>query len=242
MRVDDFIVFGRTAPEDSKKYGQSVCMAGYSEELRQLLRLYPMNIRSKVRARCKISVEIERNNKDSRFESWTLKDRTEDSILNVSSPIDKDAILPILKKNAVESIKELNEKRLSLGIIKPEKYEIQLKTRANIAVPGQLTLFDSFRKSVGVKTANNYFHAPYLRIYADDSQSCLQIREWGIYELIRRYEKEGKAITDQDIKRALHIGDGKDAFFIIGNMVSVRNVWLVIKVFTYDKQPQNVLF
>ena len=62
MRIDDLIVFGRTAPEESKKYGQSVCMAGYSQELRQLMRLYPMSIRSNIKARCVISAEIERIN------------------------------------------------------------------------------------------------------------------------------------------------------------------------------------
>ncbi len=42
MTVEDFVVLGRTVPEDSQKYGKKVCMAGYSPSLSQLLRVYPL--------------------------------------------------------------------------------------------------------------------------------------------------------------------------------------------------------
>lgn len=42
MHVEDFVVLGRTVPEESKKYGQRICMAGYSLENNQFLRIYPL--------------------------------------------------------------------------------------------------------------------------------------------------------------------------------------------------------
>ena len=42
MHVEDLIVLGRTVPEESRKYGQKVCMAGYSAENNQFLRVYPL--------------------------------------------------------------------------------------------------------------------------------------------------------------------------------------------------------
>jgi len=240
VRIDDLIVFGRTAPEESKKYGQSVCLAGYSEELRQFVRVYPIDIRTRLKARSKITVEVERNSKDSRAESWALKGRSEKAILGVTSPLDKDTIRPILEANAAASIDDLNKAKVSLGVIKPEQYMVQLKTRSNIEIPGQQTLFDSFKIAVGVKSANSYFHAPYLLVN-NGGQSCLQIREWGIYELMRKYEDAGRAVTTQDITNGLHIGGGKDVYFVVGNMVSVRNVWLVIKAFSYKKHEQGTL-
>ncbi len=241
MRIDDLVVFGRTAPEDSVKHGQSVCMAGYSPEMRQFIRVYPMAVRSNVKARSVITVEVERNNKDSRMESWTLKDRSERSITNIKPQIHKTALQPILN-NSVTTIEELNNNKLSIGVIKPEHYDIELKTRDKIAIPGQLSLFDSFQKQVSVRAANSYYHAPYLKLYNASGQNCLQIREWGVYELMRSYEMQYKTITASDIKKALYINDSKDVYFVIGNMVASRNVWMVIKVFTYDKQEQLSLF
>ncbi len=248
MRIDDFIVLGRTVPEDSKKYGQSVCMAGYSEELRQLMRIYPLSICSATKARSIISAELERNNKDSRYESWALKDRRNDTILEesikrVSDPINKKRIRPILDSLLSSNIDELNTKRHSLGILKPSRFEIFMKTRDKIKDPNQLNLFDNYRDAVrGIKTANNYFYAPYVKIDAEKGQSCLQLREWGVYELIRKYEKEGKTITSEIIKNALHINDAKDVYMVVGNMAHARSIWLIIKTYVYDNQNQVSMF
>jgi len=234
MRVDDFIVFGRTVPEDSKRYGTRVCMAGYSEEMRQMMRVYPTDVESNIKARRVLKLELERNKMDSRAESWALKDRTMKSILAMSEPVNKEILKPFLKKEAAESIDYLNKNRRSLGVLIPETFEVIIKTRKHIDDPEQLLLFDDFAQSGGFKTASDYFLAPYLKT----NKGCFQIREWGVYELLRKYENERKKITASDITSALHIEDDKEVFLVVGNMNHIRTAWLIIKTFSFVKDTQ----
>jgi len=226
MRVDDFIVLGRTTPAISKKYGPCVCMAGYSEELNKFMRIYPTNIKSKAKTLCKISADVERRSGDNRLESWALKDRTESSILSISKPIDKNDILPILDNNVAESTEELNSKKLSLGILKPESFEVILEKRTDPEICNN-----------GIRTMESFPYNPRLVLPPKNKQqSKFKLYEWGIYELMRSYEKKGKTLTAEDIKNALYISEKKAVYFLIGNLVGIRNVWLVIKVFTFPKK------
>jgi len=240
MRVDDLIVLGRTAPEDSKTYGESVCMAGYSPEFRQFMRVYPLNTRSNIKARDVISAELERNNKDHRIESWAIKGRDESkSIRIIGDLIEKEDIRLYFDKNTSESITELNKKRLSLGVIKPDIFEVVLKTREAIKDPNQLYLFDDCEKQYKLKTAGDYFIAPYIRITCGSFTQCIQIREWGVYELMRKRELEGERITPDYLQKALRITPDRIVYFVVGNMNQFRNNWLIIKSFSYKKNHQQ---
>lgn len=223
MRIDDFIVLGRTTPIASKKYGHCVCVAGYSEELRQFVRIYPTKVRSKIKTLCSLSVEVERKNEDNRFESWALKTRSEDSILTVSEPLPKEDILPILNDNISASVGELNEKKASLGVIKPEKFEIVTEQRKGFV-----------QHNGGIRTMEAFPVIPRLELPpTPGEQARFMINEWGVYMLMDKYERAGKTLTATDIKNALHIKDGKEVYFVVGNLNKVRNIWLVIKVFTF---------
>ncbi len=115
MIVEDFVCLGRTVPEESKKYGHKVCMAGYSYELRQFLRVYPLPVKNPLEVRGKYVLSLERNSMDSRIESWKLVDRV---ALYPSPTKASDAdIQQILKQNVAASIDELNEQRKSLGVV-----------------------------------------------------------------------------------------------------------------------------
>lgn len=81
MRIDDFIMFGRTVPEKSQKYGVKVCGAGYSPEIRSFIRIYPLPVQCKIEAREMVTVDVDRSAHDSRHESWALKTRNEKSVL-----------------------------------------------------------------------------------------------------------------------------------------------------------------
>ena len=228
MRVDDFIVLGRTTPVASKKYGHCVCVAGYSEELRGFMRIYPTKIQSKIKTLCRLSVEVERKSEDKRFESWALKTRSEDSILSVSAPLHKNDILPILKNNISESVKVLDQPdrrgiKSSLGVIKPEQFEIVTEQRKGF-----------IQHDKGIKTMECFPIIPRLEIpKVFNEQARFMINEWGLYQLMSKYEMAGKTLTATDIKNALHITEGKDVYFLMGNMNKNKNRWLVIKVFTF---------
>ncbi len=227
MRIDDLIVLGRTTPVKSKKYGHCVCVAGYSEELRSFVRIYPTKVRSKVKALHRMVVEVERRKGDARLESWALKDRTEDSILSIEGPVSKNDIRPFLDAHT-STVPELNRARRSLGIIRPMEFDIVLERRG---------LFESAWN--GVRMATNFPHEPRVIIPAcKGEQSRFMLSEWGVYELMRKYEDTGKQITAEAIEGALHVR-GKDTYFLVGNLNNVKNRWLVIKAFTYDKGRVN---
>lgn len=239
MRADNLIVYGRTVPEESKRYGQSVCMAGYNPELRQMMRIYPLNVTSTVKARHYITAEVERNPRDSRLESWALKDRDGSAII-LGQKCDPASLRHFLDKEVVEHVDLLNEARKSLGVLRPDHFSIELKTRSFISNPQQLELFDQFIESGGFKSAGKYFLAPYVVIPSEASQQCFQIREWGIYELLRKYEQSGKQISATIILDALHITNERDVYFVVGNLNQARTIWLVIKVFCFDKVCKQV--
>jgi len=244
MRIDDLILFGRTAPEKSKKYGVKVCGAGYSPEMREFIRIYPIPIHCKISAREMITVDVNRSKFDSRRESWALKTRDDKSLLCSLGKRTGDEIRSILEAR-ISSIETLNKEKASLGVIKPDSFELIIKNRKGFFAavekdPSQMTLFDDFEESfkddIAFKTANDYFKAPYIFIN-DSKQKYIQLREWGLYELMRKYPHK---ITSDYIKRSLHLCDEKEVFFVIGNTNQHRNTWLVIKTFSFDKKSRQL--
>ena len=117
MRCDDFICLGRTVPEESKKYGAKVCMAGLSQEIGGLMRVYPLQWSNPIRVRNQCVMELERNHLDNRKESWKLKGSNDGIISVLEKPAFKDP-WPVLKPYLAPSIVCLNDQRLSLGVLK----------------------------------------------------------------------------------------------------------------------------
>src|SRR2546425_384312 len=146
MRIDDFIVLGRTVPEASKHYGKRVCMAGYSPELGTVARIYPLTIDNPLRARHQATLEVERNPQDARRESYKLRDAVQ-AIRTVSSaPVWSTAMVcDLAVKQQYPSIQAMNAQRVSLGFIAIDGLPTLLwKERGTVGSTGQLELFDEF--------------------------------------------------------------------------------------------------
>lgn len=231
---------GRTVPEKSKRYGEKVCMAGFSPELRSLIRLYPIPIQFKIKSRSMHRVHVERNRRDSRIESWAVKDRQpHKAIWKVKDKIEERVIKDFLEKNIHKSIDWLNSRRMSLGIIKPNTFKPVIKKRKEFKDSSQLKLFDDFKSDKAFKTATDYFNIPYL-YFTDTKSHTLQIREWGLYELLRKYTLKNRLLTQEDMIKSLYLDDNKDTFLIVGNMIHIPNVWLIIKIFSFKKKQKNL--
>jgi hypothetical protein len=70
MIIEDFIMLGRTEPTQSKKHGIVVCSAGYSRELQQFVRIYPLPMRANpIRAWSQCTIPLRRPTDDNRKES-----------------------------------------------------------------------------------------------------------------------------------------------------------------------------
>ncbi len=228
MKLDDYCCLGRTVPEQSKKYGRKVCTAGYSAELRQFMRVYPCPVESPMQQRHVCHLQLERNSQDSRIESWQLaRERTDDGILAVHEARPSNQVIAYLDQHKAPSIAYLNERRLSLGIIKPvglRGYFRDAQTDKDID-PDQRGLFDDLDFTFGM---GQITRAPYLRFSDEAGAHDLQLREWGCYEWLRRQPDSASQLWDNLRLRQQE----RDFYLLVGNMAHHRNVWLVIALYS----------
>lgn len=228
MRIDDFCCLGRTVPEESRKYGLKVCMAGYSEELRSMVRVYPLPIQNPIHQRDVCSLELERNTQDSRVESWRLvRERDDEGIVSVRGRRPANQVKAWLDLNAAPSIALLNERRLSLGVIKPSSLRGYFRDRltGDVADPDQKGLFDDLDEAFG---KGQIQRAPYVRFSDEAGAHDLQLREWGCYEWLRKEPDKGGQLWDN----LRMTGTDRDFYLVVGNMCNRRTAWLVISVYS----------
>jgi hypothetical protein len=233
MTCDDFICLGRTVPEESKKYGHKVCMAGFSAEMRALLRVYPLPVVNPVRAGQIHRMELDRNPCDSRMESWRLRDRSHIPETSGRWAV-ADIVSHLRRYHMAGSIRELNDARRSLGVIEAHNVLPEFDRRSTARDPEQLELFETCDATFG---ANAIHLMPYLQFDDADGPHRLQVREWGCYEWIRKNPATASQVWDN-----LQIAKGGSSLIVIGNMANARNSWLIIKTYPVEAARQALLF
>jgi hypothetical protein len=231
MRLDDFLVLGRTVPEASQHYGTRVCMAGYSEELGRIIRVYPLLIDTPLKSRYQATLELTRNSDDNRHESYKLRDAVT-SIYGVSSQPhwSTSQVVDLADKMHYPSIAELNRQRLSLGFIALRSTPILTFKGRDASPQGpQLTLFEEFVEDLrrtNFWTGRDYPQVPYVTFQDGAGEHTLQLREWGTFEYLRKHKFAGEGLD-----QALHLRTaGEQWYALVGNMAHRRNVWLVIQL------------
>ena len=236
MRCDDFICLGRTVPEESKKYGAKVCMAGLSQELGSLMRVYPLPVVNPINCRHLCCLELERNPRDSRKESRMLYDRF-NGVLSVSPRplLSNDRLASALKPHLAQSIEELNDRRLSLGVLElcgnPAGF---FRERSGVSHPDQGMFFEVADECFGAGAIDI---APYIEFWdRDGKRHNLQIREWGCYEWIRNHRSEASLLWNNlDLRPSR-------TWAVVGNQANHRSSWLIIKTFTLPVETQKDMF
>lgn len=242
MILDDFVMLGKTVPEANSDGREFVCTAGYSFELRQAVRIYPM-----ARAHCPqrwamCRVPVERNAKDSRTESWKIKgDRSPRQHWNINSVISVQGSLTkererqreIIRALTVGSLKEANSLRLSLCVILPREVPEVFFERGETAQMAPTPDLFNYLPALPVKQRFDWH--PRLQFSDEDGDHDLMLRDWGCYELMR---KQPEKISIPYLEDALNISTA--APLLCGNLNSFRNSWLVISVFsgTIHARPQ----
>lgn len=241
MILDDFVMLGKTVPEVNSDGREFVCTAGFSMELRQPVRIYPM-----ARAHCpkrwsKSRIPLERNQKDSRFESWKIKGdrslaahyRINDVIRPVVDKLHPEEQRQIVEALTVESIKEANHRRLSLCVIKPRTIPTLIFERGETADMAPTPDLFGGMQSLPVK--QRFDLHPRLIFNDEHGEHDCMLRDWGCYELMRKHP--GK-ISVHYLEEALNLSTAPPLF--CGNLNRFRNSWLVISVFsgTIHARPQ----
>ena len=242
LHVEDFIVLGRTVPEESKTYGQRICMAGYSADNGQLLRVYPLLVpvgesadANGFRARHVYTLDLQRNPNDSRCESWRVRDQSAPT----STPWDRaveistDGVVKRLRSRVVPSIRALNDCKLSLGVlvVKAGEWQGEMVKRDEPTPPEyHRSLFDDLEdQATGTESdIARVKYAPYIRFADEGGPHRLQLREWGAYRLLANPKY---ADTPEALWTASGYHRDADLMLVVGNMNSHRGNWLVIKTF-----------
>jgi len=247
MKVEDYVVLGRTVPEDSKRYGKKICMAGFSPENSQFLRVYPLLVpvgenteANGFRARHVYSLDLRRNPLDNRTESWRVADETHPTSTGWSqaSELSKKKIVDWLTRRAVNSISSLNECRLSIGaiIVRAKHWEGTFVQRSTPqADESDRELFENLEVQTDIDFQAIQF-VPYIRFGDSAGDHRLQIREWGAYVLLSNPKYAGQ--PDQLWSAPGYRAD-RDLVLVIGNMNNHRANWLVIKTFELDQQEAD---
>jgi hypothetical protein len=238
MIVDDFVMLGKTVPEVASDGRQFVCTAGFSFELRQPIRVYPMARRNCPPRWSTSRVPLERNPNDSRRESWKIRgDRragAHDQINSIIEVVDKklsvSAQREIVALMTAPSLRHANEERRSLCVLLPA-------TVPQLALePGETAQMaptpDLFGATPDLSVAQRFRWHPRLRF--TDQEGCahdLMLRDWGCYELIRKHGEQHAHRLDE----ALNLSVGPP--LLCGNLNRFRNSWLIISVFGADVCP-----
>lgn len=227
MIIEDFIMLGRTVPEESKKHGRVVCSAGYSRELRQFMRIYPLSPFERIQRWSICSLGIKRNSQDSRIESWRLRD---DFTPHIVGKAKKENEFDFLKSLASGSIAELNESRASLGIICPKR----IGWRFDGMKKNEEYLMSLFDDDIDAQIKR-----PRLQFSDDEGDHDHQLRDWGCHEFIRKQPPHKHC----ELWGALKLTDRSyEHILFVGNHNQHRNSWLVIGVVSERTKLQTDMF
>jgi hypothetical protein len=232
MILEDFVMLGKTIPEPNSDGRIFVCSAGCSAELRSLVRLYPLSRWQAPRRWTVNRVPVERKPTDSRRESFCLKGNRSpetharinglfEGVGSIARPQRAECLRPYM----VKSIREANERRMSLAIVAPLGVPVlHFDEAANAPDSPQRALFaadDNERQKLGAK---RFAYQPRLRFCDEAGRHDLQLRDWGCYEFMRKYGDNRR----HELFAAAHLD--KNPVLLVGNMNNQRTAWLVISV------------
>jgi hypothetical protein len=235
-----FVMLGKTKPEERRSDGRTfVCSAGWQPDL-GLIRVYPLAMHAAPRRWDICDVRLERNPRDSRRESWRLagnRHGTEHRGINVEAFTttghvprhQRDHLLP--ESCYADSIAHANDQRRSLALIRPRDAQVQWTNpdSRNPVDVHQLALFTA-------ETGLTPKRIPRLGFADDDGEHLLQLRDWGVFELMR---SRGEEYAAQNTAQALHLGPS--SVLLVGNLAQHRTAWLVISVLNLGAAAQYAM-
>lgn len=182
---------------------------------------------------------LERNPKDARPASYRIAaQRDPDHHKWINREFHRTGSIPKAKRADhlhhsvfIDSIAHANQRRISLGIIRPLDLEVQWK-RPDSRNPIDVHQGELF----AMETGNRPDRIPYLGFTDHDGDHSLQLRDWGVYELMR---KHGPDFASRNTAGYLHLRDS--SALLVGNILRHQNVWLVISVLNLGDADQLAL-
>lgn len=239
MIIDDLAILGRGAPDRLKDFRETVCTAGYSNRL-GFIRIYPTKTTSPLARWNVVNVEVDRDSRDTRNESWkVVGSKREWDVLNK-----KIKVIGVLTQKEREAVivnhlngcvLDINDERRSLGIIKPTIEQCYFGIRKGYTTAVQPTLMDSIAKRLPIKTKRNFPLIPKIVYRCSNCRAVhshdQQVIDWGFYEWLRKYPNR----KDKVWEAAKIVNSKSDIYFLVGNQMIHRNSFMIISVFSLPK-------
>lgn len=240
----------KTYPTPSKKYVETVCVAGVSLKTKQLVRLYPVPFRDlddnkKFKKYNIIEAKITKATDDHRPESFRINPES----IKIVGKIDpgkgwqkrKEIVLPVLDKSMCEILRQESTTHKSLGLIKPERIEFTMGKARSKDIEEAKKCYSQM--DLLQKQKQTIEFVPYefrYKFYCVGEPSCpghnFPIIDWEIGQSYRswRYKYPAEQVLLDKIRQTWF---GKlcnlknDTYFYVGNMHRFQNIFMVLGVF-----------
>ncbi len=237
-------VLVRATPEKSKRNGEgyAVGVTGINKD-GEFLRLYPLRFRYgggqvDFRRNDLLEVTVTRPENDLRWESRKVLD-----YINLERPAKyreiKELILPL-----VTSLERLNIEGASLGVVKPELLDIEVKVNS-VETFDRQQYFDMMGdflekgEKAGMPVEIKY------SFRCEEEEACrghkIILLDWELNETVRnivRKEKEPLAVKKKIREQFFENLKGKELYFIMGTHFTY-GTWLITGIFNPEKESEN---
>lgn len=226
MIVNDFVMLGRTVPEPNRDKQVYVCSVGYCPTTGGLTRVYPLSVHDRLPRwqRAAIDLVPVTRKGDHRPASRSLG-AGGFRALDRCRP---EWFRPHFEPLYVDSIAEANRRRISLALLRlPAGWEFRLDRN-----PGDRAPHHEIWGPVPPKAKERFCFTPRLHFRDPENNHKIQVRDWGVFELMRKYEQRINAMTPDEqvswIGQSLRLRDG--ITMLIGNYENALTAWCVISI------------
>lgn len=269
MPLTRILISVKTYPTLSTTYDELVCTAGFRED-GSWIRIYPVPYRKlEYTDRYKkwqwIEIDIVRNTRDFRKESYRPADLKKEIIVGDSIPtiknwkLRKDIALKNVYTNMSELIQEAKDENIStsLAVLKPKKVLDFIwepcerewdkkKLDAIIAKQAQGSLFDNEETKKLFKIAKKVpYKFSYVFTTDDDKERTLMVEDWELGELFWKYDDEELACQKVKEKYFDYMVNKCDLYFFLGTTQKFHNVgpnpFIIIGLFYPQKEDKSQL-
>ena len=252
------LVTVKAYPNPSRKYGETVCVAGIDIDAQKWIRLYPIPFRDldeekKFKKYAIIEVRATKAIDDRRPESYKVDAGSIRQIDYLDTKKDKwkrrkEIVLPTIDKSFCDIQRQNLSTKKSLGVFKPKNVDFLYcpakpkDEKARESCYAQLSFFDKKKKAIEA--------IPYefrYQFFCDDEPSCpghnLMIIDWEIGQAYRdwRYKYKAEDLLLSKIRQRwldLICSPKSDIYFFVGNMHRFPATFMVLGAF-YPPKPNG---
>lgn len=243
QETEKIVVLVRATPEESRKHGYLVCVAGINEK-GEFRRVYPFEFSygEKLigfKKKDRIEVVLTEPDNDQRRES-----RKQISYKNLHSPVEDEELRNLLQSK-VSSIEKLKEENASLGVVKPELLDVKIEINSTEIYDRQqyFNLMGDYlvekREKVKMPVELRY----HFRCKNDPTCKGHQIilLDWELNELARnvmRTDIDPKSIEEKIRYKFFDSMQERDLYFVLGTHFRFKT-WMIIGILYLKKKDEK---